>query len=141
VGEKKTIQDTRLKEDLEALVEPFSRGDPEYPLQWVCKSTRRLSYELNQQGHATSHCLVGRLLKELKYSLQANHKTIEGAKEHPDRDAPFCYIFKGPVSTARTTRCLSGHQRRTWGITRIRGRNTARKAFRERWRYTTLSVL
>ena len=56
-----------------------------------------MSNELNQQGHATNHCLVGRLLKELNYSLQANRKTIEGTKEHPDRDAQFRYIFNKTV--------------------------------------------
>ena len=52
---------------------------------------RRLAAELRRQGHATSHRLVANLLHELKYSLQANAKTLEGAR-HPDRNAQFEYI-------------------------------------------------
>ena len=69
----------------------MTRGDPESPLRWTCKSVRRLAAELRRQGHATSHRLVANLLHELKYSLQANAKTLEGAR-HPDRNAQFEYI-------------------------------------------------
>jgi len=74
---------------LESLVEPFSRGDPESPLRWVGKSTRKLARELNRQGHKVSHGLVASLLQEMDYSLQANKKNLEGTKENPDRDAQF----------------------------------------------------
>jgi hypothetical protein len=85
------INDLTLIADLEALVEPATRGDPQSPLRWTSKSTRKLADELNAQGHAVSHVSVADLLHHLDYSLQANRKTREG-KGHPDRDAQFRYI-------------------------------------------------
>jgi hypothetical protein len=80
-----------LPDTLEGLVEPLTRGDPESPLRWTCKSTRRLSRELATLGYAASSRLVGALLHEMGYSLQGNRKTVEG-KQHPDRNAQFEYI-------------------------------------------------
>ena len=71
--------------------EPVTRGDPESPLRWTCKSIRKLAKELSQQGHQVSHQLVSELLHELGYSLQANRKTNEGG-DHPDRDAQFEHV-------------------------------------------------
>jgi hypothetical protein len=68
-----------LLDDLKALVEPDARGDPMSPLRWICKSLRRLAAELNKLGHKISHTVVGELLKEQKFSLQANCKTKEGS--------------------------------------------------------------
>jgi hypothetical protein len=91
-GRKPTSEkDPTLLTDLEALVEPTSRGDPERPLRWTCKSLRQLAGELQAQGHQVSHTLVGELLEGLDYSLQGNRKTKEGLS-HPDRDAQFRYI-------------------------------------------------
>lgn len=91
-GRKKTVDtDASLKSDLERLVEPVTRGDPESRLRWTCKSVRKLSEELNRQGHRTSHRMVAELLHELGYSLQANRKTLEGSS-HADRDAQFQHI-------------------------------------------------
>lgn len=91
-GRKRTRdKDPTLLRDLEHLVEPTTRGDPESPLRWTCKSVRQLATELQRQGHRVSHQLVSELLQELGYSLQANRKTIEGAS-HPDRNAQFEYI-------------------------------------------------
>jgi transposase len=88
-GRKKTVtKDLSLDEDLEGLIEPVTRGDPESPLRWTCKSVRKLAEELNRQGHQVSHQLVSELLHELGYSLQANRKTQEGG-EHLDRNAQF----------------------------------------------------
>jgi len=88
-GRKKTVtKDLSLDEDLEQLIEPVTRGDPESPLRWTCKSVRKLASELNRQGHQVSHQLVSELLHELGYSLQANRKTREGGV-HPDRNAQF----------------------------------------------------
>src|SRR5437899_9058439 len=88
-GRKRTVDvDPSLRGDLERLLEPATRGDPETPLRWSCKSSRQLSAELNRQGHRTSHRMVVALLHELGYSLQANRKTIEGTS-HPDRNAQF----------------------------------------------------
>jgi transposase len=86
-----TERNPRLLDDLHALLEPATRGDPEAPLLWTSKSTRHLAAELVKLGHQVSHDTVGRLLEDLGYSLQANRKTLEG-KDHPDRDAQFEYI-------------------------------------------------
>src|ERR1017187_4304412 len=91
-GRKRTVvQDPTLKRDLEALVEPVTRGDPESPLRWTCKSVRQLATELKRTGHHTSHRMVAELLHAMDYSLQANRKTLEGSS-HPDRDAQFHHI-------------------------------------------------
>ena len=86
-GRKKTesLNPAVLKK-LEGLVEPTTRGDPESPLRWTCKSTRNLAEELQEQGHRLSHVTVARLLAEADYSLQGNRKTMEGTS-HPDRNA------------------------------------------------------
>ena len=81
-------QDTPLLRDLEQLVEPVTRRDPESPLRWTCKSLRKLAEELRRMGHRASHQLVGRTLHDLGYSLQANSKTLEGSN-HPNRNAQF----------------------------------------------------
>jgi len=85
------VIDPTLRDDLDRLVEPTSRGDPESPLRWTCKSVRRLAEELKAQGHQTSHRMVAELLHDLGYSLQANQKTLEGS-EHPDRNAQFEHL-------------------------------------------------
>jgi len=91
-GRKKVTEtDPSLQTDLELLVEPLTRGDPESPLRWTCKSLRTLADELVKKGHKVSHVQVGKLLVDLGYSLQANRKTLEGAS-HPDRNAQFEYI-------------------------------------------------
>ena len=67
-GRKKTVsKDKSLQEDLERLVEPVTRGDPESPLRWTCKSVRKLATELTRQGHQVSHQLVSELLHALGY--------------------------------------------------------------------------
>ncbi len=74
--------DPNLWAALDALVEPVTRGDPETPLRWTCKSTRRLAEELTRQEHPISPGTVGNMLRDLGYSLQANRKTREG-DNHP----------------------------------------------------------
>jgi transposase len=86
-------EDPKLLDDLDALVDPVTRGDPNSPLRWTCKSTVQLAEELRARGHAVSHQTVGRLLHQLGFSLQAVRKTHEGAN-HPDRDAQFHYIAR-----------------------------------------------
>ena len=88
---KKTEEDPTLLPDLESLIEPGTRGDPESPLRWTLKSLRVLARELKAMGHAVSFRTVGRLLNGLGYSLQGNRKTLEGTT-HPDRDAQFEYL-------------------------------------------------
>jgi Rhodopirellula transposase DDE domain len=86
-----TTLDPQLLSVLESLVEPLTRGDPESPLRWTCKSTRKLAEELSRQGHSVCDRTVAALLYEEGYSLQANRKTREGS-QHPDRNAQFEYI-------------------------------------------------
>ncbi len=82
------VQDPALLTDLEALVDPDTRGDPLSPLRWTCKSTRQLAEALTRAGHRVSHTVVAELLDQAGYSLQAPAKTVEGS-QHPDRDAQF----------------------------------------------------
>lgn len=86
-----TARDPTLKADLERLVEPTSRGAPDSPLRWTCKSTRHLAAVLRQRGHRVSHTVVAELLHGLDYSLQGDRKVREGGTE-PDRDAQFAHI-------------------------------------------------
>lgn len=88
---KSSLKQDRLIKALDALVEPTSRGDPESPLRWTCKSTRNLANELKRQGYEIGYRTTAALLHELEYSLQSNKKTLEGAS-HEDRNAQFCYI-------------------------------------------------
>ena len=91
-GRKRTVErDPSLREDLDRLVEPTSRGDPKSSLRWTCKSVRQLAAELKRQGHTTSHRMVAELLHDMGYSLQANRKTLEGT-DHPDRNAQFEHL-------------------------------------------------
>jgi hypothetical protein len=91
-GRKKIeIKDTTLLPDLLALVDSTTRGDPESPLRWTCKSLRNLADELKAKGHTVSHVVVGKLLKSQDYSLQANVKVLEG-NQSPDRNAQFEHI-------------------------------------------------
>ena len=85
------VNDPRLLEDLERLVDPATRGDPISPLRWTCKSTRKLADELQRRGHDVSHQTVALLLQASGYSLQSNRKTREGGS-HPDRNAQFEFI-------------------------------------------------
>jgi hypothetical protein len=91
-GRKKiTESDPTLLVALESLIECGTRGDPETPLRWICKSTRTLAAELTRQNHPIGYIKVAQLLHAQHYSLQSNRKTEEG-EDHPDRDAQFRYI-------------------------------------------------
>jgi hypothetical protein len=91
-GRKPAIErDPGLLERLEQLVEPLARGDPQSPLRWTSKSTRRLAAELAARRHPVSHEKVAQLLRQMDYSLQGNRKVEEGS-DHPDRDRQFRYI-------------------------------------------------
>src|SRR5260370_21741989 len=86
-----TETDPTLLADLDELVDPTTRGDPESPRRWTSKSTARLALALQQLGHAISPRKVAQLLQDLDYSLQGTRKSLEG-KDHPDRDAQFEHI-------------------------------------------------
>jgi hypothetical protein len=88
-----TITERGLQRALERLLDSNTRGDPQSPLRWTCKSSRQLAEELERQGHPGTHPTVTRLLHDLDYSLQANRKTQEGA-DHPDRDEQFEHISR-----------------------------------------------
>jgi hypothetical protein len=92
-GGRKPVRerDPELEAALDALIDPVTRGDPESPLRWTCKSTYRLAEELTHRGHPVSPRTVATLLHAAQYSLQANRKTREGTS-HPDRNAQFEYI-------------------------------------------------
>lgn len=86
-----TVTDPNLLASLENLIEPETRGDPESPLRWICKSTRALAAQLTKKKHPISHEKVAQLLRDQDYSLQSNRKSEEG-EDHPDRDAQFRHI-------------------------------------------------
>jgi hypothetical protein len=92
-GGRKSAQvlEPGLEAALEQLIDPVTRGDPDSPLRWTCKSTRRLAAELGQQGYQASHTLVAQMLHQAGYSLQGNRKVREGTS-HPDRNAQFEHI-------------------------------------------------
>jgi hypothetical protein len=92
-GGRSRIEETTpgIVEALETLVDPVTRGDPESPLRWTSKSTRKLAAELTTQGFAVSPQKVGQLLAASGYSLQATQKTLEGSS-HPDRNEQFEFI-------------------------------------------------
>ena len=86
-----TVTDPQLVDTLEAMIDGPSRGDPESPLRWICKSTRTIAKALARRKHPVSHAKVAQILHDLHYSLQGNRKTEEG-QDHPDRDAQFRHI-------------------------------------------------
>ena len=95
-----TVSDPHLLAALERMIEGETRGDPESPLRWICKSTRAIAAQLARQKHPVSHEKVAQILRDLDYSLQGNRKTEEGT-DHPDRDAQFRHI------NARVRKCMA----------------------------------
>ncbi len=101
-GRKKLAQENpRLVADLKSLVESNTRGDPQSPLRWTSQSLRSLASRLQKMGHCVSFPVVGDILRQEGYSLQANRKTREG-KQHPDRNAQFEYINRQAIRQHRT---------------------------------------
>ena len=89
---KETVKQEGLEKALELLMEPITRGHPESVLMWTCVSTRNLAILLKEKGYDVSYKIVGRLLSEMGYSLQANVKGFEASAQHPDRNEQFNYI-------------------------------------------------
>ena len=110
-GKKRVAQDTTLVTDLLALIEPDARGDPMSPLCWTCKSLSQLTRALVAKGHRVGRTLVGELLHQQKFSLQANRKTRE-AESHPDRNAQFTPSQRGVRAALAAKRAgdLGGYQ-------------------------------
>ena len=98
-GGRKTIveQDPSVREDLDRLISPATRGDPENPLRWTSKSLVKLAAELQGKGHTISPNTVSILLRSQGYRLQSPRKVHEGG-DHPDRDAQFEWIHDQTVS-------------------------------------------
>jgi hypothetical protein len=92
-----TETDPQLLGALQALVDPATRGHPQSPLRWTCKSTAKLAEELTRMNHPVTDRTVAAMLKENGYSLQANRKTREG-NQHPDRNAQFEHINRQVVA-------------------------------------------
>ncbi|MGI0484866.1 ISAzo13 family transposase [Pantanalinema rosaneae CENA516] len=94
-GGRKRVEarDPLILEALDRLVEPTTRGEPECPLRWTCKSVNQLADALQEQGYTICAMTVYTLLVEMGYSLQSNRKTQEG-KQHPDRDSQFNHIAR-----------------------------------------------
>lgn len=90
-----------IEQALLELLEPTVRGEPDSPLLWTTDSLRKLAAALKAQGYPVSHTLVGHILRDMGFSLQANRKTDEG-KSHPDRDAQFRYIHQKVLSFQET---------------------------------------
>ena len=103
-GGRKRVSEQRpeILQELEQLVDSVTRGDPQSPLRWTCKSTRQLARTLTGRGYEVSYRVVGELLRELGYRLQANAKTLAGSS-HPDRNAQFEYL-NTPVQTSLAKR-------------------------------------
>jgi len=95
-----TVSNPALLEALEEMIDCQTRGDPQSPLRWICKSTRAIAKLLSKKKHTVSHAKVGQILRDLNYSLQSNRKTEEGS-DHEDRDAQFQHI------NAAAKKCLA----------------------------------
>ena len=98
-----TPTDPGLRQALDALVDPVTRGHPESPLRWTCKSTPQVAAELRRQNHPVTDRTVAALLKQAGYSLQANRKTREGSS-HPDRNAQFEYLNRQVIACQKQRR-------------------------------------
>jgi len=92
-GGRKPVEQVQpgVKRELTRIVEESTAGDPMSRLKWTAKSTRVIARELARRGHPMSAVTVGRCLRDMDYSLQANVKTLEG-EQHPDRDTQFRYL-------------------------------------------------
>jgi hypothetical protein len=105
-GGRKGVQELQptLVKDLEKLIDPYTRGNPESPLRWTCKSTYKLASALKMQGHTACQRTVYGLLRHLEYRLQANRKSDEGGGKAPDRNAQFEHIYRSVIAF-QTRRC------------------------------------
>ncbi len=126
-GRKKTLtKDPALLQDLENLVNPVTRGDPQSPLQWTCKSVRNLAEALRRKGHNVSHVLVAEMLHQQNYSLQANRKTKEGSSPKQRNSS---------ISGNRLSRWTPRKKNR-WGTTRMVAGNGGQRGSQNPCRYT-----
>src|SRR5580693_9745058 len=141
-GGRKPLSETdaSLLDDLRALVEPGTRGDPQSPLLWTCKSLRQLSQSLRSMGHRIGRTLVGELLHKLEYRLQANRKTREGS-HNPDRDVQFHYIddrVKAALAAGEPAISSIPRRRSLSATSRTPGANGDRRVHPRKFACTTL---
>jgi hypothetical protein len=130
-------RDPSLLRDLEALVEPDTRGDPTSPLRWTCESTRQLAEALRQGGHPVGYRTVAALLAGSGYSLQAPAKRLEGA-QHPDRDAQFRYLneqVKAFLAAGQPVVSVDAKKKELVGAFKNGGGSGSRRG--SRWRSTS----
>ena len=113
-----------LEKDLDRLIDPVTRGDPESPLRWTSKSGAKLAQALREMGHDVVDRTVLRLLRAKGYSLQANAKTREGA-QHPDRDAQLAHINQTVAAAIRPASRRSRSIRRSASWSGISRRSVA----------------
>jgi len=129
-GRKKITQTAKgIKEAIEGIVNPACRGDPESPLKWSSKSTRKIEEELKTQGYVVSQRTVYSLLRDLDYSLQANKKVKEG-KSNEDRDAQFNFInktVKDALSRGQPAISIDTKKKENVGDFKNNGREYAKK--------------
>ena len=129
-GRKKAVEkDPALPAELEKLLEPATRGDPESPLRWTCKSVRKLAAELQRRGHQISCPVVAELLHQMDYSLQGNRKTKEGTS-HPDRNARFEHVqdrVQHYIRGRQPVISVDTKKRNWWEISRTAGGNGGRR--------------
>ena len=140
-GRKKKVDlNPQLLSDLESLVEPATRGDPESPLRWTLKSLRRLSQELSAMGHEVSRNVVSRVLHSLGYSLQANSRATRGQPPSGAQRAVRTHQRAHRAATgAGQPGHFRGHQevRSWWGHSKTWAGNCGRRASRRKCRCTT----
>jgi hypothetical protein len=119
----KIVHDPTLVTDLKTLVDPATRGDPMKTLMWSSRSLRKLSEELANKGHEVSHTVVGELLHQQGYSLQANRKIREG-NQHMDRDAQFQYINARATSFLKDGQPVVSVDTKKKGVLQRHGRSS-----------------
>jgi transposase len=93
-GGRKPVKEKypEILEMIERVVSDTTFGNPENPLSYTTKSTRKIKQDLNERGYEIGHNVVGDILEELGYSLQLNQKMLQIGEEHPDRNAQFEFI-------------------------------------------------
>jgi transposase len=137
----KTIY-TDIRQELDALIDPVTRGDPASPLRWACKSIRKLAEELKRRNINICPNVVRGLLHEMGYSLQANRKTREGV-DHPDRNTQLEYINEQVnmfLAAGQPVISVDTKRRKTSGISAIKGVSIVPKASRSKRTCTTFQI-
>jgi len=76
---------------VQAVVEGDTAGDPCGGSKWIRQSLRNIQVTLLGLGVFLSHSSIRRLLKQQKYSLKANRKSV-ATTQHPRRNQQFRYI-------------------------------------------------